>query len=157
MNIKSGIKLLDECEGTGLVAERGDWITYNIRAFLSRGDEIPMNTMSATDRESILAHHPEILSQVDGYEFINFNARLGKREACAGVEYSLYGMREGGYRKVKVSPHLAYGETGIPDQVPANAVIVFDIWLRKIRYKAQQIPGGDSSTREDAGLGTPPE
>ena len=133
MNIKQGVKLLDEVEGYGQIAERGDSLIYNLRAFLSRGDEIPINALSENDRENIIKHHPEILKIENGFEFINFNARLGRRDAIAGVEYALYGMREGGYRKVKVSPHLAYKEEGIPDKVPPNAVIIFEIWLRAIR------------------------
>ena len=147
MNIRSGIKLLAERQGDGLIAEKGDWLTYNLRAFLNRGDEIPLNVMSDTDRHNVLTHHPEILNPVDGCEFINFNCRLGRREAYAGVEYSLYGMREGGYRKVRVSPHLAYRAEGMPDLVPANAVIVFEIWLRKIRFKAQHAGAGAGNTR----------
>ena len=133
MNIKQGIKLLDEVEGYGQIAERGDSLIYNLRAFLSRGDEILINALSEDDHENIIKHHPEILRIENGLEFINFNARLGRRDAIAGVEYTLYGMREGGYRRVKVSPHLAYREEGIPDKVPPNAVIIFEIWLRAIR------------------------
>ena len=57
------------------------------------------------DREQDASWAAEEFAEVtlDGCEFINFNCRLGRREAYAGVEYSLYGMREGGYRKVRVS------------------------------------------------------
>ncbi len=138
MNIKSGIRLLEEVEGDGRIAERGDSVIYNLRAFLSRGDEISINELSPADRQNLEEHHPEILNRQDGFEFINFMASLGKRHACAGVEYSLYGMREGGYRKVKVSPHLAYRDEGIPGKVPPDAVITFQIWLRRITRKAEQ-------------------
>ena len=33
---------------------------------------------------------------------------LGQREAIVGVEEALMGMKAGGYRKVRISPHLAY-------------------------------------------------
>ncbi len=39
---------------------------------------------------------------------------------------------EGGYRKLRASPHLAYGTKGIPDLIPANAVLVLEIWLRSV-------------------------
>lgn len=132
MKIKSGIKLLEEIQGSGLIAERGDNLTYNVRAFLSKGDEINFNKIPEADRAK---HPPEIFNMQDGYEFINFRATLGKRDAFAGIEYSLYGMREGGYRKVKVAPHLAFREGG--DNVPAKAVVTFHIWLRKVSKKAQ--------------------
>jgi len=48
------------------------------------------------------------------------------------VERALIGMKVGGYRKVRVSPHLAYGDKGIQDLVPPDAVLICEIWLRDI-------------------------
>ena len=75
-----------------------------------------------------------MLSDVDGQLLINYTCTLGKRQAVAAIEYSLYGMKVGGYRKVKASPHLAYREQGIPGKVPANAILVFSIWLRQLAH-----------------------
>jgi FKBP-type peptidyl-prolyl cis-trans isomerase len=50
----------------------------------------------------------------------------------AGVERALIGMKVGGYRKVRVSPHLAYGDKGIQDLVPPDAVLICEIWLHDI-------------------------
>ena len=55
---------------------------------------------------------------------------LGRREAVPGVEHALLGMKVGGYRKVRISPHLAYRDKGIPDLIPPNAVLICDVWLR---------------------------
>lgn len=55
---------------------------------------------------------------------------LGRREAVAGVEHALLGMNVGGYRKVRISPHLAYRDKGIPGLIPPNAVLICEIWLR---------------------------
>jgi len=49
-----------------------------------------------------------------------------------GVEKALLGMREGGFRKVKVSPHLGYGVNGVPGKIPANAVLLCSIWLARV-------------------------
>ncbi len=64
--------------------------------------------------------------------FIDHTIVLGRRQAIAGVEHALMGMRAGGYRKVRVSPHLAYRDKGIPDLIPPNAVLICEIWLRNI-------------------------
>ncbi len=64
--------------------------------------------------------------------FIDHTIVLGRRQAIAGVEQALMGMRAGGYRKVRVSPHLAYRDKGIPDLIPPNAVLICEIWLRNI-------------------------
>jgi FKBP-type peptidyl-prolyl cis-trans isomerase len=58
---------------------------------------------------------------------------LGKRQAIAGIEKALMGMRAGGFRKVRVSPHLAYRDRGVPGLIPPDAVLDVSIWLREIR------------------------
>ena len=50
----------------------------------------------------------------------------------AGVEHALMGMKAGGYRKVRISPHLAYRNKGIPGLVHPDAVLIYEIWLRHI-------------------------
>ena len=64
--------------------------------------------------------------------FIDHSLVLGRRLAIAGVEHALMGMKAGGYRKVRVSPHLAYRDKGIPDLIPPDAVLICEIWLRDI-------------------------
>ena len=143
MNIESGIKLLGEIEGTGEVASRGDCVVYNLRGFLSRGDEVPINNLSPDHRAKLLAAQPDIFTIRDGCELINYVCQIGKRDAIAGVEHTLVGMKVGGFRKVKVSPHLAFRDGGVDNKIPANAVITFHIWLNKItKHKAEQgVPG----------------
>lgn len=141
MNSKQGLRMLDEREGTGPSAQRGDWVTYNLKAFLEGGRELPVNALAKADREAALTHHPESLRTEGGCELINFVTRLGSRETCAGVEHALEGMREGGYRKLEAGPHLAYGERGIPGSVPAGAAVVFEIWLRTLRPGAPRTVG----------------
>lgn len=128
MKETSGLTLLEEVEGSGVAASKGDRVVYNFRAFLNKGEEVMVNDVE--EREKWPA---EMFSVVDGQTFINYTSELGKRQAIAGVEHSLFGMKVGGYRKVKVSPHLAYREKGIPGKVPGNAVLILEIWLREIR------------------------
>jgi FKBP-type peptidyl-prolyl cis-trans isomerase 2 len=126
MRLKSGIKLLDERVGIGEPARRGDRLIYNIKMFLNKGDEVALN-------ERQLEYLPATMIRTeDGYRFVNHATILGSREAIAGVEYSLIGMKQGGYRKVRLSPHLAYRDLGLDDLVPANAVLIVELWLRQI-------------------------
>jgi len=41
-------------------------------------------------------------------------------------------MKQGGYRKVRVSPRLAYREHGLGDLIPPNAVLIIELWLRQL-------------------------
>jgi FKBP-type peptidyl-prolyl cis-trans isomerase len=122
----SGLKLLEEREGEGTPANKGDRIVFNMRLFLNKGDEVPLNEAQAK-------HLPkEMIRVVDGETLIDRTIVLGCREAMAGVEYALMGMKVGGYRKVRISPHLAYRDQGIPDLIPPDAVLICEIWLRDI-------------------------
>ena len=47
MRLKNGIELLDECEGVGAPADKGDRIIYNLRIFLNKGDEVLLNERQA--------------------------------------------------------------------------------------------------------------
>ena len=71
----------------------------------------------------------------DGVTLIDHTIMLGRRQAMAGIEHALTGMKAGGYRKVRISPHLAYRDTGIPDMIPPDAVLVCEIWLRHLEKK----------------------
>jgi FKBP-type peptidyl-prolyl cis-trans isomerase len=52
-------------------------------------------------------------------------------------------MKVDGYRKVRVSPHLAYRDKGIPDLAPPDAVLICQIWLRNSTGSAsvESLPG----------------
>jgi len=122
----SGLKLLDEREGDGPSAQTGDRVMFHMRLFLNKGDEILLNETQAK-------HLPkEMIRVMDGMTFIDRTIVLGRREAIAGVEHTLMGMKVGGYRKVRVSPHLAYRDKGIPDLIPPDAVLIVELWLRLI-------------------------
>jgi FKBP-type peptidyl-prolyl cis-trans isomerase len=131
MRLRSGIKLLEEREGTGQAADKGDRIIYNLRIYLNRGEEVPLNERQAE-------HLPKEMIRTDdaGRLLIDHKTTLGSREAIAGVEYALIGMKPGGYRKVRVSPHLAYRDVGIDGLIPPDAVLIVELWLRKLNPAA---------------------
>jgi hypothetical protein len=99
--------------------------------YLNKGEEVEVNNVQDRDKWPL-----KMLSEVDGKLLINYHCALGKRDAITAIEYSLYGMKVGGYRKVEASPHLAFREEGIPGKVPAKAILVFCIWLRKLTSHA---------------------
>jgi FKBP-type peptidyl-prolyl cis-trans isomerase len=106
-NLKPGIRILDEKEGEGVPAKRGDIVEFESKGFLNQGQCIQ-----------------EVYSSV---------TKLGSRRLIAGVEYALLGMKRGGYRKIRISPHLAYRDSGWADKIPTNAVLVYELWLRAIK------------------------
>ena len=107
-------------------ANKGSRVLFNMRIFLNKGDEVLLNETQA-ERLS-----KEMIRVVDGVTSIDRTIVQGSREAMAGVEQALMGMKVGGYRKVRISPHLAYRDKGIPDLIPPDAVLICEIWLRDI-------------------------
>ena len=124
---RKGVELIDETEGSGEPAKKGDEVVFNIRMFLNKGDEVLIN-----EKQLNQGLPGDIIRQERDRVFVEHHTVLGKRHAIPGIEHSLVGMKPGGYRKVKVSPHLAYGDRGIPGLIPANALLVVEIWLRQV-------------------------
>jgi FKBP-type peptidyl-prolyl cis-trans isomerase (trigger factor) len=122
----SGLKLLEEREGVGTPAKKGDRVVYNSRLFLNKGDEVLLNVKQ-------VEYLPKDMIRVEGgVTFVDHKTLLGSRQTMSGVERVLMGMKVGGYRKVRISPHLAYRDKGIPDLIPPDAVLICEIWLRDI-------------------------
>ena len=114
----------------GDVARKGDRVTYNLRLFLNQGDEVPLDELQRK-------HLSDDQIRVDGdREVVDRVVTLGKREVVPAVERGLIGMRVGGYRKLRASPHLAYRHGGIPGVIPENAVLIVELWLRAIHPNA---------------------
>ena len=125
--IAKGIELLEDTPGEGMAADKGSNVTYNARMFLRRGDEV------TGDARSIALYPAQLDTRsIEGVELIDHRILLGKRQSIAGVEKSLYGMQAGGYREVLVSAHLAYGEAGIKDLVPPNAMLRIQLWVQDV-------------------------
>ena len=55
----SGLKLLEEREGEGREAQKGDRVVYNCRLFLNKGDEVPLNAKQ-------VEHLPKDMIRVEG-------------------------------------------------------------------------------------------
>ena len=99
----SGLVIEEAKLGAGVAAHRGDRVTGRYSGFLNRGDAFQTDVITSFT--------------------------LGERNVIAGVEHGLEGMRVGGIRKLRVSPHLAYRDAGILGVIPPNAVLVFEIDL----------------------------
>ena len=97
---KSGIKILEEIRGSGREIQKGDRINLLYDVALNQGD--------------VLFHDQKA------------SWTVGDRNFVAGFRYGLEGMRFGGIRKFKASPHLCYRDEDISG-VPKNAVLVITI------------------------------
>jgi FKBP-type peptidyl-prolyl cis-trans isomerase len=104
--MKSGIKILSDTPGTGPEVRPNDRVVLVHSCYLSKGGVI--------------------------YEARKETVTLSDRENVAGFRYGIEGMQAGGQRKYQASPHLCYGEAGVPGKIPPNALLVFDVTLERI-------------------------
>jgi FKBP-type peptidyl-prolyl cis-trans isomerase len=103
---RGGVQYEDLREGLGALAERGCVVEIRYDLFLNRGDKIQENHTTSF--------------------------RIGDRNVVAGLEYGIEGMRQGGERRVRVGPHLAYREKGVVGVVPPEAVLEFHVTLVRV-------------------------
>lgn len=61
-----------------------------------------------------------------------FSFRLGSGMVIKGWDEGLKGMKEGGQRKLTVSPEMGYGDHGAGGVIPPKATLVFDIELLEV-------------------------
>ena len=113
-----GIEITDLTIGTGAEATQEDCVAVNVRMFLRRGDEVHLSP----------AFGPRMV------------IALSRRDAIAGLLKGIPGMRIGGRRQILISPHLAYGEAGIPGRIPANALLRCEVELVAIRDHCACLP-----------------
>lgn len=103
MNIKPGIRLIEEVKGSGEVARKGDVVEVRLNGWLNEGEQIQSDY---------------IVSII-----------LGGRKLIPGIEYAIEGMKVKGVRKVIISPHLGYKEDGVDGLIPPNALLIYEIEL----------------------------
>ena len=118
--MRSGIKLISEIEGSGPALQRQHTYLFRLKLWLNKGDPIRWERpWGLIDRARL---------EDDGETLIT-DLRVDRESMFNGLFYGVQGMKIGGRRRLKISPHLAYGEDGIPGVVPRNATIVSEIMV----------------------------
>jgi len=107
----SGLKYLDLEIGTGPTPKNGQTVVVHYTGWLTNGKKFD----SSVDRNQ------------------PFEFRLGRGEVIKGWDEGVATMRVGGKRKLTIPPRLAYGARGYPGVIPANATLVFEVRLLRIK------------------------
>ena len=103
----TGVRIVEDVPGAGTPVQPGELVTVDLQISLNRGEVV----------------HPR--------ERTTF--RVGDRKVFPGLSKSVHGMRRGGYRKTRVSPHLAYGAHGVAEKIPPEAVLICELWVHDSR------------------------
>ena len=104
--------MTDRNLGTGRKVVPGDVAVCHCRCLRSKGEVV-------------------FTSEHDG----PFPIRVGGRDCYVGLEYGLIGMQVGGRRTVAVPPNLTYHERKTYNDLPEDAMLVYEITLVEFRDK----------------------
>lgn len=107
----SGLQYWDIKVGTGATAQAGSHVTVHYTGWLTSGKKFD--------------------SSVDAGQPFDFT--IGKGDVIKGWEEGVTGMKVGGKRQLRIPPDLAYGSSGYPGVIPANATLIFDIRLLAVK------------------------
>ena len=113
------IEYTEKIVGSGALAAGDVWVRVRTRIFLNCGEEV---------------------TGLWGNDDAGIRFRLLDREIIPGLRSAVDGMRVGGRREVTISPHLAFGETGIPGRIPPNALLRGEFELLEVGQPGAPIP-----------------
>ena len=116
--LRPGLELVEEAEGTGEPLECGRAYRIRLRLWLRRGDPVRWTTPSGAYEGADLSEHGATLTA---------EVRFDRAVLMAGLYYGMLGMRVGGRRRLRVAPHLAYGQPGVPGVIPENALLIAEV------------------------------
>ena len=108
---QNAVSIEDEVAGTGIEVTVGSRVTVNYTGKLENGTKFD----SSFDRNQ------------------PFSFRLGAGQAIEGWEKGILGMKKGGERKLIIPPQMAYGQAGIPNVIPPNATLIFEVELLEVK------------------------
>ena len=104
------LKIIDQNEGTGRVAESGDIVRVHYVGTLENGKQFDSS-----------------LGRGVPLEF-----QLGVGQVISGWDQGVVGMKEGGKRKLIIPPALAYGDRSV-GSIPPNSTLIFQVELLEVK------------------------
>jgi len=108
---ESGLQFIDIEVGTGDSPQSGQTVEVHYTGWLTDGTKFD----SSLDRGQ------------------PFSFVIGTGQVIAGWDEGVASMNVGGERRLIIPPELAYGESGYPGVIPANAQLIFDVELLAIK------------------------
>lgn len=110
--------MLEDRPGSGAAIERGHVYRVRLKTWLNKGEPIRWEQpWGLVDRARL---------EDDGSTLVT-DLRIDRENLIAGLFQGIDGMCIGGCRKLKISPHLAYGDRGIAGRIPPGAAILAEI------------------------------
>jgi hypothetical protein len=121
--LRSGVTLLTDIAGTGDEVRRQHNYRIRLRLWLNKGEPVRWQSPWGPMTQARLEDEGATLITV---------VRIDRRSLVPGLFYGIDGMRIGGMRRLEIAPHLGYGERGVPDVIPANALLTAEITILNV-------------------------
>ena len=118
--MRSGVKLLEDVLGAGSILKRHWFYRIRLRMWLNKGEPVRWQAPWGLLPHAVLEDEGKILVT---------EVRFDRVFLISGLFYGIEGMRVGGTRRLKISPHMGYREEGVPGIIPPNSVIVAEITI----------------------------
>ncbi|XP_059193194.1 FK506-binding protein 15 isoform X2 [Centropristis striata] len=71
--------------------------------------------------------------------------KIGAGKVIKGWEEGMLGLKKAGRRLIVIPPNQAYGSKGVPNRVPANSTLIFEVELRRVKFSKDNGSVGSSS------------
>ncbi|MGA3210016.1 MAG: FKBP-type peptidyl-prolyl cis-trans isomerase [Terriglobales bacterium] len=107
----SGLQYWDIKVGTGPEATAGKTVSVHYTGWLTNGKKFDSSLDSGRP----------------------FNFELGAGRVIKGWDEGVAGMKVGGKRQLRIPSDLAYGPKGVPNVIPPNSILVFDVELLGVK------------------------
>jgi hypothetical protein len=116
--LRPGLTMLADITGRADPVRRQHHYRVRFRMRLASGEPVRWQLASiADDRASVEEDGETLVTEV----------RLSRGALVNGLFTGMDGMRIGGTRRLRLAPHLAYGERGVPGVIPPGATLVTDV------------------------------
>jgi hypothetical protein len=115
--MRPGIELLSEEAGGGPPVDKHRFYQFKLRMWLSRGDPVRWSEPWGLTSNARI--------EDEGCTLVT-DLRVDRVFLFSGLFYGIQGMHVGGTRKLRIAPHLAYREAGVPGVVPPNALLTVE-------------------------------
>jgi hypothetical protein len=117
--LRPGLVLLTDVPGDGAPVQRQERYRVRLRLWLGDGQAVGFGEAAALTGTSALDDERATLVTT---------IRINRGDLIAGLFYGVEGMRVGGLRRLKIQPHLAYGDRSVPG-IPAGATLTAEITI----------------------------
>jgi uncharacterized protein len=128
VRLRSGLMMRTDIPGSGDLVRRQHNYRIRLRLWLNHGEPVRWRMPSGPVGVGRL--------EDEGATLIT-EMRINRGTMMNGLFYGVEGMRVGGTRGLEISPHLAYGEAGIPGVIPPSAVLIAEITV------LDEVPAGE--------------